>query len=231
MNKLAFVLGAIIATAIGISLVSMLQSKVQAIFSPPMINQQPQTRHIFLEWGTLISGQDRFFPQLIIVNQGDTVNLTFESNDTDGAHTFTVNAPTGLNGTTQLTQLNETVPGQWMYYPPIQAGPQYGIKVTGHATGCYIMDHSVPCNTTGGCSIDHGPITTCISSWMLPKNQTETASVHSSTTFGPMRAAGVYEFTCTYHTKIGMVGYLIVLPNKGYAASTIHSSDKMLDGR
>jgi hypothetical protein len=42
-----------------------------------------------------ISGQDRFFPQLIIVNQGDTVNLTFKSNDIDGAHTFTVNTPTG----------------------------------------------------------------------------------------------------------------------------------------
>jgi hypothetical protein len=42
-----------------------------------------------------ISGQDRFFPQLIIVNQGDTVNLTFKSIDIDGAHTFTVNTQTG----------------------------------------------------------------------------------------------------------------------------------------
>ena len=46
--------------------------------------------------------------------------------DTDGAHTFTINAPTGPNGTTQITQLNETVPGQHIYYPPAQPGPKYG---------------------------------------------------------------------------------------------------------
>ncbi len=210
---------AIAVAAIAVALISTPQSKVQAVASIPMIDQQPQTRHIFVEWGTLISTQDRFFPQTIIVNQGDTVNLTFESNDTDGAHTFTINAPTGPNGTNQITQLNETVPGQHIYYPPLQAGPQYGIKVTGHATGCSTMGQSVPCNTAGGCSINNGPLTTCIGSWMLPKNQNETASVHASTTFGPLRAPGVYEFTCTYHMNIGMVGYLIVLPNKGYTAT------------
>ena len=90
----------IVAAAITITLFSTAQSEVQAIGSFPMIDQQPQTRNIIVEWGTLISTQDRFFPQLIVVNQGDTVNLTFESNDTDGAHTFTINAPTGHNGTT-----------------------------------------------------------------------------------------------------------------------------------
>jgi plastocyanin len=206
-------------TVIAIALVSTLQSKAQAINSFPMIDQQPQARNIILEWGTLISTQDRFFPQLIVVNQGDTVNLTFESNDTDGAHTFTIDAPTGPNGTTQITQLNETVPGQHIYYPPVQAGPQYGIKVTSHATGCHTMGRPVQCNTTGGCSINGGPLTTCIGSWMLKKGQNETASVQASTTFGPLRAPGVYEFSCTYHTAIGMNGYLIVLPNKGYNAT------------
>jgi hypothetical protein len=121
---------AIAVAAIGITLASPAQSKVHAI-GFPMINQQPQTRNIIVEWGTLISTQDRFFPQLIVVNQGDTVTLTFESNDTDGAHTFTINAPTGPNGTTQITQLNETVPGQHIYYPPAQRGllksVRYGI--------------------------------------------------------------------------------------------------------
>ena len=128
---------------------------------------------------------------------------------------------TSTIATTQITQLNETVPGQHIYYPPAQAGPQYGIKVTGHATGCSTMGQSVPCNTAGGCSIDKGPFTNCIGSWMLPKNQNETASVHAYTTFGPLRAPGVYEFTCTYHMNIGMVGYLIVLPNKGYTATAL----------
>lgn len=209
----------IAVAAIGIALASPAQSKVHAMGSFPMIDQQPQTRNIIVEWGTLISTQDRFFPQLIVVNQGDTVNLTFESNDTDGAHTFTINAPTGPKGTTQITQLNETVPGQHIYYPPAQPGPKYGIKVTSHATGCYTMGRSVPCNTVGGCSINGAPLTTCVGSWMLKKNQNETASIHASTTFGPLRAPGVYEFSCIYHTGIGMVGYLIVLPNKGYIAT------------
>jgi plastocyanin len=206
---------AIVVAAIGIALASPSQSKVQAIGSFPMIDPK---QGISLWNGELISTQDRFFPQLIVANQGDTVNLIFESNDTDGTHTFTINAPTGPNGTTQITQLNET-PGQHIYYPPAQPGPKYGIKVIGHATGCYTIGQSVRCNTVDGCSINGGPLTTCVGSWMLKKNQNETASIHAFTTFGPLRAPGVYEFSCIYHTGIGMVGYLIVLPNKGYIAT------------
>jgi hypothetical protein len=77
-----------------------------------------------MEWeATLPSTQDRFFPQVVIVNQGDTIHLYWEVNDTDGAHTFTIEAPTGANGAEQLTQLNSTMPGQWIYTPPAQAGP------------------------------------------------------------------------------------------------------------
>lgn len=32
--------------------------------------------------------------------------------------------------------------------------------------------------------------------------------------------AGIYEFVCTYHVQVGMFGYLVVLPNAGYAPST-----------
>jgi len=39
------------------------------------------------------------------------------------------------------------------------------------------MGQSIPCNTDRGCSIDKALLTTCIGSWMLPKNQSETASV------------------------------------------------------
>ena len=31
--------------------------------------------------------------------------------------------------------------------------------------------------------------------------------------------AGVYEFVCTYHAEIGMIGYLVVLPNEAYSGS------------
>jgi len=51
---------------------------------------------------------------------------------------------------------------------------------------------------------------------MLSSNQTETASVQASATFGPFLAPGIYMYFCSYHQNIGMVGYLIVLPNVGY---------------
>ncbi len=32
--------------------------------------------------------------------------------------------------------------------------------------------------------------------------------------------AGIYEFVCTYHAQVGMIGYLVVLPNEGYKQAT-----------
>jgi len=32
--------------------------------------------------------------------------------------------------------------------------------------------------------------------------------------------AGIYEFVCTYHAQVGMIGYLVVLPNAAYRATT-----------
>jgi plastocyanin len=32
--------------------------------------------------------------------------------------------------------------------------------------------------------------------------------------------SGIYEFVCTYHAAVGMIGYLVVLPNKAFNAST-----------
>jgi plastocyanin len=78
------------------------------------------------------------------------------------------------------------------------------------------MGKPVPCNTVGGCSINGGPLGVCTGSWMLKAGQTETANIHASVTFGPLTGPGVYEYVCTYHSAIGMVGYLVILPNKGY---------------
>jgi plastocyanin len=186
------------------------------------VNQAPQTRNVVIEWeATLPSLQDRWFPQAIVVNQGDTMNVTLEVNDTDGAHTFTIYAPTGSNGATQLTQLNSSVLGQWIYYPPKESGPMYGTEVTQKASGCYTMGTPVTCNTVGGCAFNGVPYSPpkCVGSWMEPnanKLGNETASIQASVVFGPLITPGVYEYMCLYHQKIGMVGYLIVLPNKGY---------------
>ncbi|HKT21032.1 MAG TPA: hypothetical protein VJR06_00205, partial [Nitrososphaerales archaeon] len=32
--------------------------------------------------------------------------------------------------------------------------------------------------------------------------------------------AGIYEFVCTYHAQVGMIGYLVVLPNAAFAQTT-----------
>jgi len=203
--------------------------------SIPMINQNPVPRRITMEWeATLPSTQDRWFPQDIIVNQGDTVVLTLEVNDTDGAHTFTMIAPTGANGTGQLTQINMSMPGQWMYHPPAESGPQFGIEVTGpQQTNCVLMGQNVTCNANtnlatgtcslsgctiaGGCSINNGPLGPCTGSWMLKPGENETAEIQTQFTFGPMGTPGIYRYFCSYHQYIGMVGFLIVLPNEAYA--------------
>jgi hypothetical protein len=203
--------------------ISSLQSQVSALPSsihiPGQVNQPPQNRTIFIEWeATLPTLQDRWFPQVIVANQGDTLNLIVESNDTDGAHTFTINTPTGTGGALQETQLNMSWVGQWKYFPPQEAGPQFGTKITGPDTGCMTMGQSVPCNTVGGCSINGGPIGPCTGSFLLMPNQTEIASIEAHVTIGPLLMPGVYRYFCFYHQAIGMEGYLVVLPNQAFKA-------------
>ena len=35
--------------------------------------------------------------------------------------------------------------------------------------------------------------------------------------------SGIYEFVCTYHAQVGMIGYLVVLPNAGYVEKSTTS--------
>jgi hypothetical protein len=182
-----------------------------------IVNQAPQTRNIIVEWeATLPTLQDRWFPQVIVVNQGDSINLLVESNDTDGAHSWTIEAPTGPGGALQLTQLNVSAIGQWKYFPPREAGPQFGVEIKNPVTGCVTMDQNVTCNTHGGCSINGGPIGACTGSFLLNSNQSEIASIQATVSFGPLKTPGVYRYFCFYHQDIGMVGYLVVLPNRAY---------------
>jgi hypothetical protein len=119
-----------------------------------------------------------------------------------------------------------------MYHPPGESGPQFGIEVTGAPVGCDIMGQNVTCNTStnladgacsmsgctiaGGCSINGGALGPCTGSWMLNKTQTEIAEIQTQVTIGPLTTPGVYRYFCSYHQYIGMVGYIVVLPNRGY---------------
>src|SRR5208337_5409837 len=216
------------------SQVNQLQSEMSSL---PVVDQKPVPRFITMEWeATLPSLQDRWFPQTIVVNQGDTLVLTLEVNDTDGAHTFTIIAPTGPGGVGQLTQINMSMPGQWMYHPPGEIGPQFGIEVTGPQTNCDLMGQNVTCGSNtdlttgtcsvsgcsiaGGCSINNGPLGPCTGSWMLKPGQNETAEIQTQITFAPMGTPVIYSYFCSYHQYIGMIGFLIVQPNEAYVPTT-----------
>jgi plastocyanin len=84
----------------------------------PMMNQAPSTREVWVQWQKGQSGQDRFSGNYIVVNQGDTVKLTFTNNDTV-IHNFVIGAPYNIN-------VNASVPGLF--------NDLTGAKVTGSAT-------------------------------------------------------------------------------------------------
>ena len=114
--------------------VSSLNSAVSAL---TVVNQAPQTRFIQETWNfNDASQQDRFDPTLIVINQGDTVDLTFASNDTGDSHTFTLTGiPEGE------FQLNDSTAGLTNFLT--------GATFTGAATGCMTNGQPVACNTHG----------------------------------------------------------------------------------
>ncbi len=67
------------------------------------VNQLPIVRDLTLTWTKDLSLQDRFFGGPIVVNQGDTIRITFISNDTV-THTFTLGPPYDF-------QINASLPG------------------------------------------------------------------------------------------------------------------------
>lgn len=111
--------------------VSLTPSQVTSL---PVVNQQPTARSIIIEWTMYESGQDKFVPDIIVINQGDSVVLTFINNDTD-AHTFSMALPTGF------FQLNASVTGI--------TNPLTGKNFTTRATGCYAEGKEVPCDAKG----------------------------------------------------------------------------------
>ena len=161
-----------------------LQSQVNTLqasqWNLPLVNQTPAVRNVLVEWAMFQAGQDRFYPSSIIVNQGDTVKLTFISNDTD-AHTLTIGSPYNF-------QINDSVPGTQNYLLNEQ-------NITTPST-----NNSPGVNVTG-----------------TPGNITGTGTFVA-------KYPGIYEYFCVYHVQLGMFGYLIVLPNAAYNATSQYPS-------
>jgi plastocyanin len=180
------------------SQVNNLQSEVSSLQSAqgkipsnlPSVNQSVATRDITIQWETFSVTQDRFFPDFITVNQGDTINLTFIDNDTGDAHTFTITLPTAASGCAVgcENQINMSQAGLDNFITNgVNTGPAQNCMVGGVAADCSTMVSGPIGNMTG----------------------------HISFT---VTTPGVYRYFCFYHQSIGMFGFLVVLPNEGYKA-------------
>ena len=140
------------------------------------MNQPPAIRTIRETWYLSPSAhQDRFDPSFIVVNQGDTIHLTFIDNDTV-AHDFVIGPPYNII-------VNATVPG-------------------------LINDLTHKTFTTNATNNSPGVVVKG-----TPGNVTATYSFVAG-------FSGIWEFVCTYHAEVGMIGYLVVLPNQAYASET-----------
>lgn len=173
------------------SAVSSLQSAQGKIpTNLALVNQSVSNRNITLQWDVFpfSTNQDRFFPDWIVVNQGDSIRITFEDNDTGDAHTFTTVIATSASGCAAGCEYQVNMS---------QAGLNNFITDTlntGPATNCMVAGAGTPCS-----GLVTGPI----------GNMT---GIISFTVIKP----GVYRYFCFYHQSIGMFGILVVLPNAGY---------------
>ncbi len=132
-------------------------------------SQAPTTRYIIIEWTKTLTDQDRFYPDFIIVNQGDTVDLTFINNDTV-VHNFVIGFPYNIMVNASVPGLYDDVTKQLITTPATRNSP--GVRVSG-----------------------------------TPGNVSATYSFVA-------KYPGIFEFVCSYHIDVGMIGYLVVLaPN------------------
>ena len=144
--------------------------------SLPVMDQAPSTRNVRETWYLSPEAhQDRFDPSFIVVNQGDTIRMTFIDNDTV-AHDFVLGPPYSIVVNASVPGLVNDLTGRTFTTPAKNNSP--GVVVTG-----------------------------------APGNVTATYSFVAKYT-------GIFEFVCTYHAQVGMIGYLVVLPNLAYTGPT-----------
>ncbi len=147
-------------------------SAVVNALSLPVMNQTNTIRQIRETWYlSPAAAQDRFDPSTIVVNQGDTVDLTLIDNDTV-AHDFVIGPPYNIIVNATVPGLVNDITGQTFSTPQKNSSP--GVVVTGKP---------------GGVSATYSFVA---------------------------KYAGIFEFVCTYHAEIGMIGYLTVLPDSAY---------------
>lgn len=187
---------------------------------------KPTTVAFKVDWcNTDNTGQDRFCPSELVVNQGDVVQIMFIHNDTD-AHTFTLD--TGYYN----FQINDSIGGMHNFVSNSNiagscsnsgtfAQESAGISgvycvsgtalmaVTSPVTNFKIAQNGVP--TVSPPALEDVPVNNQVV--MISLNTTAASSEVYGVAAFQVTQPGIYEFFCHYHVSNGMFGYLIVLPN------------------
>jgi len=213
--------------------VSTLQSQIPALIAKSgvaSVNATPSTVQFKVDWcNTDSSGQDRFCPPVLLVNQGDIVQILYVTNDSD-AHTFTL-VSGGYN-----FQLNNTygVPGSnantstGMHnfitdtffqasctsgtYAQQSAGLSSIMCVSGSSLLPPGANYKIPVNSHPG-SPPAAPETISVDNSFHVDRQNATSDAVWSIASFRATTPGIFEFYCYYHVSNGMFAYLVVLPN------------------
>src|SRR5579875_814655 len=219
------------------NLTSQLNALTGKVSGQASLNTQPSTIAYRVDWSnTDPTGQDRFVPSVIVVPQGDIVQIMFEHNDTD-AHTFTMYTSTTAYG----FQINDTYVGMRDFlnnntYTGSCVNGTYtqdttGLTANGVST-VYCVSGSSLLQPTSTSFFKITPNPNPGSPLGIPSNPSpqpllvdNRVYVNPSTNIsagiveifgvGAFQAStpGVFEFFCDYHVSNGMFGYLVVLPN------------------
>jgi plastocyanin len=202
------------------------------------LNVAPTAVGIKIDWcNTDNTGQDRFCPSTLVVDQGDIVQIMFIHNDTD-AHTFT------LDTTPYFFQINASSAGMHNFLSNgFNAGNCSNSGTPAEQTAAISSVYCVSGTSLLTNATLSGPLGQGANFFVIPQNPNPAASLNGSSpdilpvdnmvhfvnttaaaialgateTWGDgafqATTPGVYEFFCHYHVSNGMFGYLIVLPN------------------
>jgi plastocyanin len=202
------------------------------------VNVAPTPVAFKVDWcNTDNTGQDRFCPQTLVVDQGDIVQIMFIHNDTDahtftldtapyffqinassaGMHNFLTNNYNSGNCSNSGTFAQESAAISDVY---CVSGNSLLSNATLHSTvGQGAYDFAIAQNPTPAQSLNgSSPVIVPIDN-MVHFINTTSAAINSGSTeiWGDATfqatTPGIYEFFCHYHVSNGMFGYLIVLPN------------------
>jgi plastocyanin len=193
------------------------------------VNSPPKSIAYKVDWcNTDNTGEDRYCPGTIVVNQGDTVQLLFLHNDTD-AHTFTMDtAPYFFQINASSAGMHNFLTNQFNAGNCSNSGTyaqeQANVSVTYCVSGNSLLkaggDFVIAQNPTPAIPLNGSSVIILKVDNMVHFVNTTAAAINASTIeiwgIGSFQAStpGVYEYFCHYHVSNGMFGYLVVLPNE-----------------